>query len=66
MCCWCVSNVIAVYVSNLSWTKLLGLGMILFISFLFALYKYQDHLLFQPKIYPQFATPEMVWERTQL
>jgi len=42
---------------NASWPRLIVVSVVMFAMFLFALYWYQEKLLYQPKIYPQFATP---------
>jgi pimeloyl-ACP methyl ester carboxylesterase len=49
--------VLAITSGNISWGKLLGLGAIMIGFFIWSLYRYQEKLLYQPRIYPQYATP---------
>lgn len=39
-------------------SRFFGLSTIFVVGFVFFLYKFQESLLYQPKIFPQFATPE--------
>ena len=42
---------------DVSWQKLVLLGVAMAFLFLLSLYWYQEKLLYQPKIFPQFAVP---------